>query len=130
MFVTSQFVTRGHFVTYSQIVTISFKIVTRKIVTNLLFATRVSRTCRHRKYVRVKSKLTLIFNHDPQPQVARFNFVMYMSYEVEILSQNLTFVTKFLEMSPCLNLSRTYCHELTLDRLFGIMLQLHQLFIS
>jgi len=42
MFVTSQFVTSDHFVTYSQIVTISFKIVTisfkivtGKIVTNL-----------------------------------------------------------------------------------------------
>ena len=119
------FVTIDHFVTYSQIVTGSFM-----IVTNFEIATRVSRTCRHRKYVRVKSKLTLIFNHNTQPQVARFNFVMYMCYEVEILSKILTFVTKFLEMSPCLNLSRTYCHELTLDRLFGIMLQLHQLFNS
>ena len=35
MFVTSQFVTSAHFVTNSQIVTISFKIVTGKIVTNL-----------------------------------------------------------------------------------------------
>ena len=35
MFVTSQFVTSDHFVTYSQIATVSFNIVTMKIVTNL-----------------------------------------------------------------------------------------------
>ena len=37
-------------------------------------------------------------------------------FEVEVLSRTLTFVTIFFEMSRCMNLSRTYCHEVTSSR--------------
>ena len=63
------------------------------------------------------TKLTFVTipNPNPWPNVAGFKFVT-RCYEVEVLSRTLTFVTNFLKLSRCLNLSRTYCHEVPSSR--------------